>query len=317
MSVRALQTSTVFQRSDGLSSSSSSSSSSSRQGNNWAAAAAAGAAALLGSGAMVSLCEGQVPNVAIDEDKMLEPEVIKNIKDPMTIYAIQAIRRASEDQARVAGAQENAKESKRPAPAPAPTNTPEPKLETMAEKNSPAPQATLQATSKTIRRVTDSQEEEEEDEQQEVRATSAVDTSLAPAQPFARMTEDELRIEEKTRKAKQHSGGIKIFSGNGNMSLAMEIAQNLGINLGKATVGRFADGECNVVIHENVRGKDVYVIQPTCTPVNDNLMELLLMVSTLRRASARRITVVIPYYGYARQDRKMQVRFVAHFFILF
>jgi hypothetical protein len=122
------------------------------------------------------------------------------------------------------------------------------------------------------------------------------------------MTAEEARIEQATRKAKQHSGGLKIFSGNGNMALALEIARHLGINLGKATVGRFADGEVNVQIHENVRGKDVYIIQPTCSPVNDNLMELLLMVSTLNRASARRITVVIPYYGYARQDRKMQVR---------
>jgi hypothetical protein len=121
------------------------------------------------------------------------------------------------------------------------------------------------------------------------------------------MTAEELRIEEATRKAKQHSGGLKLFSGNGNMSLSLEIARHLGINLGKATVGKFADGECNVVIHENIRGKDVYVVQPTGPPVNDNIMELLLMVSTLRRASARRITVVIPYYGYARQDRKMQV----------
>jgi N-terminal domain of ribose phosphate pyrophosphokinase len=122
------------------------------------------------------------------------------------------------------------------------------------------------------------------------------------------MSEAELRFEEAARKAKQHSGGLKIFSGNGNMSLALEIARHLGVNLGKATVGKFADGEVNVVIHENVRGKDVYVVQPTCPPVNDNIMELLLIVSTLRRSSARRITVVIPYYGYARQDRKMQVR---------
>lgn len=122
------------------------------------------------------------------------------------------------------------------------------------------------------------------------------------------LTADELRIEEATRKAKQHSGGLKIFSGNGNMALSLEIARHLGINLGRATIGKFADGEANVVIHENVRGKDVYIVQPTCPPVNDNIMELLLMVSTLRRASARRITVVIPYYGYARQDRKMQVR---------
>ncbi|CAJ1954242.1 unnamed protein product [Cylindrotheca closterium] len=122
------------------------------------------------------------------------------------------------------------------------------------------------------------------------------------------LTADELRIEEATRKAKQHSGGLKLFSGNGNMALSLEIARQLGINLGRATVGKFADGEANVVIHENVRGKDVYIVQPTCPPVNDNIMELLLMVSTLRRASARRITVVIPYYGYARQDRKMQAR---------
>jgi len=122
------------------------------------------------------------------------------------------------------------------------------------------------------------------------------------------MTAQEWEIEKQTKKAKQHSGGLKLFSGNGNLALSMEICRYLGINLGKATVGRFADGEANVVVHENVRGKDCYVIQPTCPPVNDNIMELLLMVSTLRRASARRITVVIPYYGYARQDRKMQAR---------
>mmetsp|Transcript_649 Transcript_649/g.1351 ORF Transcript_649/g.1351 Transcript_649/m.1351 type:complete len:516 (-) Transcript_649:125-1672(-) len=122
------------------------------------------------------------------------------------------------------------------------------------------------------------------------------------------MTAQEWEIEKATKKAKQHSGGIKLFSGNGNLALSLEICRHLNINLGKATVGRFADGEANVVVHENVRGKDCYVIQPTCPPVNDNIMELLLMVSTLRRASARRITVVIPYYGYARQDRKMQAR---------
>jgi hypothetical protein len=136
---------------------------------------------------------------------------------------------------------------------------------------------------------------------------------LNPSDAFldiSNISENEAKIEEAARKAKQHSGGLKIFSGNGNMSLALEICRHLGVNLGKATVGRFADGEVNVVIHENVRGKDVYIVQPTCPPVNDNMMELLLMVSTLRRSSARRITVVIPYYGYARQDRKMQVRFV-------
>ena len=144
-------------------------------------------------------------------------------------------------------------------------------------------------------------------------ATSlAVDTTTLQGD----MTQSEAKIEEATRKAKQHSGGLKIFSGNANLALAMEITRHLGVNLGKATVGRFADGEVKVEIHENVRGKDVYIVQPTGPPVNDNMMELLLMVSTLRRSSARRITVVIPYYGYARQDRKMQVRF-AYLFIDF
>ena len=83
---------------------------------------------------------------------------------------------------------------------------------------------------------------------------------------------------------------------------------DIGMSLGKITVDRFADGEVNVVINENVRGKDVYIIQPTSPPVNETLMELLLMISTMRRASARKITAVIPYYGYARQDRKMAAR---------
>ena len=122
------------------------------------------------------------------------------------------------------------------------------------------------------------------------------------------MTPEEARLEAATLKAKKHGGGLKLFSGNGNMALSLEIAKLLGVNLGRATVSSFADGEINVAIHENVRGKDVYIIQPTCPPVNNNLMELLLMVSCLNRASARRVTVVIPYYGYARQDRKMQAR---------
>jgi len=150
------------------------------------------------------------------------------------------------------------------------------------------------------------QEKVERADDASLQATSAVvDATIAPTET---MTQAEKSLEESARKAKQHSGGLKLFSGNGNMSLALDIARHLGINLGKATVGRFADGEVNCVIQENVRGKDVYILQPTCPPVNDNIMELLLMVSTLRRASARRITVVIPYYGYARQDRKMQVR---------
>lgn len=128
------------------------------------------------------------------------------------------------------------------------------------------------------------------------------------AEPTTTMTPDEARLEAATLKAKKHGGGLKLFSGNGNMGLSLEIAKLLGVNLGRATVSSFADGEINVMIHENVRGKDVYIIQPTCPPVNNNLMELLLMVSCLNRASARRVTVVIPYYGYARQDRKLQAR---------
>ncbi len=99
-----------------------------------------------------------------------------------------------------------------------------------------------------------------------------------------------------------------IFSGNANPELAAEIAQWLHTDLGRITVSRFADGEVNCQVHDNVRGKDVFIVQPTCPPVNEHLMELLLMVSTMRRASAERITCVIPYYGYARQDRKMTAR---------
>jgi len=145
-----------------------------------------------------------------------------------------------------------------------------------------------------------------------ITATSPVvapDISVNPTSVIdPTMTVQEERLEEAVHKAKKHSGALKVFSGNGNLSLALEITKILGINLGKATVGRFADGEVNVRIHENVRGKDVFIVQPTCPPVNDNLMELLLLISTLNRASARRVTAVIPYYGYARQDRKMQAR---------
>jgi ribose-phosphate pyrophosphokinase len=102
--------------------------------------------------------------------------------------------------------------------------------------------------------------------------------------------------------------GIKLFSGNANRVLAHEIANFLGISIGDATVSTFNDGEIMVQINENVRGSDVFVVQPTCTPVNHNIMELLLMIDALRRASTGRITAVIPYYGYARQDRKAQPR---------
>ncbi len=102
--------------------------------------------------------------------------------------------------------------------------------------------------------------------------------------------------------------GIKLFSGNSNRTLAKEIADVLGIPVGKATVSNFSDGEIMVQINENVRGSDVFLIQSTCMPVNKNIMELLLMTDALRRASAARITAVMPYYGYARQDRKAAPR---------
>jgi ribose-phosphate pyrophosphokinase len=95
-----------------------------------------------------------------------------------------------------------------------------------------------------------------------------------------------------------------LFTGNANPALAQEIATNLGISLGKASVGRFSDGETTVEIQQNVRGREVFVLQSTCAPTNDNLMELLVMVDALKRASAQRITAVIPYFGYARQDRR-------------
>jgi ribose-phosphate pyrophosphokinase len=102
--------------------------------------------------------------------------------------------------------------------------------------------------------------------------------------------------------------GMKIFTGNSNKALAQDVVNQLGLSLGKIQVSHFPDGEVNVQVNENVRGKDVYIIQPTSPPVNETLMELLLMISTMRRASARKITAIIPYYGYARQDRKMQAR---------
>ncbi|WP_432742206.1 ribose-phosphate diphosphokinase [Methylobacter sp. G7] len=97
---------------------------------------------------------------------------------------------------------------------------------------------------------------------------------------------------------------VMVFSGNANLALSEGIVKKLNMRLGMATVGRFSDGEVAVEIEENVRGKDVFVIQPTCSPTNENLMELLVMMDALNRASASRITAVMPYYGYARQDRR-------------
>ncbi len=95
-----------------------------------------------------------------------------------------------------------------------------------------------------------------------------------------------------------------LFTGNANPALSQEIASHLGISLGQASVGRFSDGETTVEIQQNVRGREVFVVQSTCAPTNDNMMELLIMVDALKRASAQRITAVIPYFGYARQDRR-------------
>ena len=101
---------------------------------------------------------------------------------------------------------------------------------------------------------------------------------------------------------------LKIFTGNANRPLAEKICKHLGIPLGEAVVGRFSDGEISVEFRENVRGKDVYVIQPTCMPCNENLMELLVMMDALKRASARCVTAVVTYFAYARQDRKTAPR---------
>ncbi|GMU45607.1 MAG: ribose-phosphate pyrophosphokinase [Pseudomonadales bacterium] len=99
---------------------------------------------------------------------------------------------------------------------------------------------------------------------------------------------------------------LMVFSGNGNPELAQEIARYLGLPIGNALVSQFSDGEINIEIRENVRGRDVFIIQPTCAPTHKNLMELLLMVDALRRSSASRITAVLPYFGYGRQDRRVR-----------
>ncbi len=99
-------------------------------------------------------------------------------------------------------------------------------------------------------------------------------------------------------------GRMMVFTGNANARLAQDVVDHLNISLGKASVGQFSDGEIQVEVEENVRGRDVFIIQSTCKPTNDNLMELLVMIDALRRSSASRITAVIPYFGYSRQDRR-------------
>lgn len=105
-----------------------------------------------------------------------------------------------------------------------------------------------------------------------------------------------------------NGNNIKVFAGNANKELAEKICKELGVPLADSEVGRFSDGEISVKINETVRGVDVFVIQPTCPPVNENLLELLILIDALKRASAGRINAVIPYYGYARQDRKAKAR---------
>ncbi len=105
-----------------------------------------------------------------------------------------------------------------------------------------------------------------------------------------------------------HGKDIKVFCGNSNKLLAENICRYIGIKVGDAQVGHFSDGECAISLYETVRGSDVFIVQSTCNPVNDNLMELLIMIDAMRRASAGRITAVVPYFGYARQDRKAKSR---------
>jgi ribose-phosphate pyrophosphokinase len=107
------------------------------------------------------------------------------------------------------------------------------------------------------------------------------------------------------------ANNLMVFTGNANPDLADNIAKNIGLPLGYASISKFSDGEVSVELNENVRGKDVFVIQPTCAPTNDSIMELLLMADALHRASANRITAVIPYFGYARQDRRVRSARVA------
>ena len=122
------------------------------------------------------------------------------------------------------------------------------------------------------------------------------------------MGEDSPCKDTSERASRMHHGELKVFTGNANRPLAEQICQHLKIPLGNATVSRFSDGEIMVQINENVRGKDVFVIQSLCHPVNDHIMELLIMIDAFKRSSSSRITAVLPYYGYARQDRKVAPR---------
>lgn len=117
-----------------------------------------------------------------------------------------------------------------------------------------------------------------------------------------------MRVCRRDNSRGEEMNNLMVLSGNANLDLAHEICRELNVPLGEMLVGRFSEGEVRVQIKDNIRGKDVFIVQPTCTPVNDNLMELLIIIDAARRASAKRITAVMPYYGYARQDRKDQPR---------
>lgn len=116
------------------------------------------------------------------------------------------------------------------------------------------------------------------------------------------------RTRHETELKKRPLTGLKLFSGMANPDLAERITEHLGVRLGNMTCTQFSDGEIRVLVDESARGADVFIVQPTCSPVNDNLVQLLVMLDAFRRASARRITVVMPYYGYARQDKKIKPR---------
>jgi ribose-phosphate pyrophosphokinase len=119
---------------------------------------------------------------------------------------------------------------------------------------------------------------------------------------------DRPEAESAMSQGKNSESELRVFSGSGNQPLAEKIASHLGLSCGRIAISRFPDGEISVKIDEDVRGRDVFIVQPTCPPVNENLMELLTMIDAFRRASAQRITAVVPYYGYARQDRKDEGR---------
>jgi len=140
-------------------------------------------------------------------------------------------------------------------------------------------------------------------------AVVAVESLNATKADEQTMTKEGFYINFQNERRESRLRSLKVFAGTANIPLAQEIAQYLNLDLGDIRIHNFADGEIGIQVCENVRGKDIYIVQPTCPPgVNDNLMELILLISTMRRASARTITAILPYYGYARQDRKMTSR---------